>query len=57
MEAIESKIEYHKTILKQLAEKLINTKDYKEESLINEKIKTQQEFLESLYEIFKNLNG
>ena len=56
METTESKIEYHKSILKKLTEQLINTKDFKEESLINEKIKTQQEFLESLYAILNNLN-
>ena len=47
MEKTESKIEYHKSILKKLTEQLINTKDYKEANIINEKIKIQQEFLES----------
>ena len=39
MKITESKIEHHKSILKALTEQLINTKDSKEENLINEKIK------------------
>ena len=50
-------IEYQKSVLKELTEKLDKTIDIENGNIINEKIKTHQEFLESLYNILKETNN
>ena len=57
MESIKSKIEYQKSILNELTRKLNETKDIQYEKSINDKIKLHQEFLDSLYNILKEVNS
>ena len=57
MESIKSKIEYHKSKLKELTQKLNEAKDVENEKSINYKIKLHQEFLDSLYTILKEVNS
>ena len=57
MESIKSKIEYHKSQLNELTQKLNKAKDIEHEKSINDKIKLHQEFLDSLYTILKEVNS
>ena len=54
MESIQQEINIHKKILMNLMNELINTDLIKEEIIINNKIKTESEFLNSLFKIKQN---
>ena len=57
METIKKQIEYQKFVLKEWTEKLDKTIIIENGKIINEKIKTHQEFLESLYNILKKITN
>ena len=54
MDIIKDKLQIHKQAIKNLTEDLIKAKDLKEEIIIKDKIKMQQDFLDSLYNILKS---
>lgn len=51
MDIIKDKLQIHKQTIKNLTEDLIKTKNLQEEIIIKDKIKMEQEFLDSLYNI------
>ena len=55
MENVEIQINIYKEKITKLINKLNITKDIKEQKIINDKIKIEQEFLNSLYEIYNGL--
>ena len=55
MNIIEMQIKIHKENITNLSNKLNETTDIYEQIRMNDKIKTEQEFLYSLYDIYKSL--